>query len=241
MKDYQYSRDKVYLNEKRYHVPKECFKQGAEYLNIKENGDDKSILDIGCATGEFLYHIYTIHQSHKLIGVDYSENLVKSGDEYLQPTGIKLFQGDANNLRGLFNDSTFDIVTTFGVAGIFDDFRPSFSEMIRVANNGATCLNFMLLNEYPLDILIKYIRPGATDPHSGWNKFSRKSVEDYLLNHSNVPTFKLIKHVMPFDILPHEDDPIRSWTIKNEKGERILWNGLNMEVSLYFVIFNIKK
>ena len=108
--------------------------------------------------------------------------------------------------------------------------------MIRVAKKGAKCINTMLVNEYPIDVIIKYMNPETGLPEAGWNKFSIKSINDHLVNTSHVSNVKFIKHFMPFDI-KRRDDLMRSWTETNTKGERILWNGLNMEISLYHIYF----
>ena len=73
----------------------------------------------------------------------------------------------------------------------------------------------------------------------GWNKFSIDSVKKFLETKKEVEDLQFIKHNMPFDI-PRKKDPMRSWTRMNENEERILWNGLNMEISIYFVTFRIK-
>ena len=42
---------------------------------------------------------------------------------------------------------------------------------------------------------------------------------------------------MPFDI-PMNKDLMRSYT-REVEGKRILWNGLNMEISLYFIVIEL--
>lgn len=241
MNRYNRSADEKIYKENRYDKPKELFKQIAALLGLdkKKNIDSKKkLMDIGCATGEFLYYVRKINPLMGLSGIEYSKNLVDCSKEFLQKNNIKIAVGDANNLK--VKDSQYDFVITSGVTSIFDDFRQSFEEMIRIAKNGAWCLNSMLVNEFDIDVIIKYIHPVTKKIESGWNKFSIKSISDFLKNHKNVGSYKFIKHKMPFD-LPRGKDLMRSWTVIDKNEKRILWNGLNMEISTYFILFKVKK
>ncbi len=237
----QYSRtadNSIYSQERRYDTPKESFKQIGQLLKLKDQPSTKSLLDIGCATGEFLYYVRTENNSISLCGAEYSENLVSDCRQFLEKFEIDITEGDANDLKSI-EDNSFDFVTTIGVTSIFDDFRPSFSEMIRVCKNNGTCLNHMLVNEMDVDVIIKYINPKTNTLESGWNKFSINSISKFLSDHPNVKRFDFIKHELPFK-LEKKDDLLRSWT--NEiNGKNVLWNGLNMEISLYHIVFEIKK
>lgn len=241
MKSYTRTADEGIYIENRYRRPKESFKQMCALLHVgdkKNLSAEKSVLDIGCATGELLYYLRTINPDIALRGIEYSKKLVDHSASFLKKHNIVVSVGDAEKLR--FKDSQFDFVTVSGVTSIFDDFRPSFEEMIRVAKNGALCLNLMMLNELPVDVIIRYVNP-KTDAHeSGWNKFALTTVRKFLKNHPKVKKFRFVKHTMPFDI-PRKKDLMRSWTTKDKSGKRVLWNGLNMEIALYHVIFEVKK
>lgn len=171
--------------------------------------------------------------------VEYSKKMIEYAKPFLEKNNITIATGDCNQLSEV-PDNEYDFVCQIGVTSIFDDFRPSFMEMIRIAKPGAKCLNHMLVNEMPVDVIIKYINPKTKNIESGWNKHSIKTIDDFLRNNQRVKNIQFIKHVMPFDIPERENDKMRSWTRINEKGDRILWNGLNMEISSYSIIFEIK-
>lgn len=241
MNKYNRTTDDEIYSEKRYGTPKESFKQIVSLLKLdkEENKDsNKKLLDVGCATGELLYYIREINPAIRLDGVEYSENLVRRAKDFLASSGISIAIGDANDLK--ISDSQYDFVVSSGVTSIFDDFRPSFNEMIRIAKDGARCLNLMMVNELDLDVIIKYINPANGRMESGWNKFSIKSISEFLKNHPNIIEYKFIKHEMPFDLL-RQKDLLRSWTMIDKDGKRILWNGLNMEISTYHILFKIRK
>src|SRR5882724_3952960 len=173
--------EEIYLKNKRFTTPKENFKQIASILNLAEVGGKTSLLDIGCATGEFLYYVRHLNENIMLNGIEFSETLVNESLELLSENNINISVGDANNLLAV-DDNSYDFVTTIGVTSIFDDFRPSFNEMIRVAKPQSLCLNHMLLNEMDIDVIIRYLKPDYSVQESGWNKFSIKSVEQHLHN-----------------------------------------------------------
>lgn len=232
--------DQIYL-EDRYEHPKEMIKQIVTLLNLDADlyhSDKFKLLDIGTATGEFLYHIRRVNSKIKLDGIEYSDRLVNHAKDFLTKFNISLKQGDANILIST-PDKCYDFVTSLGVTSIFDDFKPAFSEMIRVAKEGAVCVNSMLVNEGDVDVKIKYRKQGSDDYESGWNKFSIYSIKHFLEKHDRVSKVEFIKHTMPFD-LPRQEDPMRSWTVLGNNGNRIFWNGLNMEITLYHICFYMK-
>jgi len=97
----------------------------------------------------------------------------------------------------------------------------------------------MIVNEYEINELIKYKTQAGIGFESGWNKFSKTSINKFLTQNERVKKVEFIKHTLPFD-LPQQDDLVRSWTRVDNDGNRILWNGLNMEITLYHVCFDLK-
>ncbi len=59
----------------------------------------------------------------------------------------------------------------------------------------------------------------------GWNFFSKESVARWLGAQSEVANFEFNDFQIELDLEP-QGDPVRSWTIKDERGRRILTNGL---------------
>ena len=241
MKTYTRTADEEIYVRKRYERPKEAFKQIGTLLHLSDKTNKsarKSVLDIGCATGELLYYLRTINLNIILCGIEYSKKLVERSRSFLARQAIKVSVGDAERIS--CKNSQFDFVISSGVTSIFDDFRPSFEEMIRVAKSSGVCLNLMMLNELPIDVIIKYVHPKTGELESGWNKFSMHSIDNFLQEHPQVKKHTFVKHTMPFDI-PRTKDLMRSWTVKDKNGKRILWNGLNMEISIYHVLFEVQK
>ncbi|MGB0674823.1 MAG: hypothetical protein ACPGOU_01225 [Candidatus Nanopelagicales bacterium] len=106
-----------------------------------------------------------------------------------------------------------------------------------MARPGGRCCNTMLVNEFDVDVMIRYLHPETGTPEAGWNKFSIRSIRTWLDAHPQVTNVRFVKHTMSVDI-PRREDPMRSWTERDRNGGRILWNGLGMEISVYHILFD---
>ncbi len=181
------------------------------------------MLDIGGATGEFVHYINRTYQNMKTTCLDAYEELVIRGKKNVPNSEFVV--GDANNM--IFKDEAFDVVTMLGVIGIFDDFKPSLSECLRVAKKDGIVILHGVFNEFPIDALIRWKYSGESGPYNlGRNVFSKKTISDFLDINEKVKSYSFEKFTLPFDLHPRKDDPNRSWTELDSSGSRILKNGL---------------
>tara|TARA_B100001029_G_scaffold117481_1_gene97357 strand:- start:9884 stop:10603 length:720 start_codon:yes stop_codon:yes gene_type:complete len=218
--------------------PKELFKQVVKIMGfLKDNNlKNKKLIDIGGANGAFCGYIRSLNKDISITNSDYNSDILNNCKFFFKENKIIYKKGDANSLTEKSN--FYDYVTSFGVTSIFDEFIPSFSEMIRIAKPKGVICNSMIVNESRTDVIIKYLDPKTGEHIPGWNKFSISSISNYLSKNKHVESFDFIKHKMPFDI-KKKIDPMRSYT-RNINGERVLWNdGLQMEIPVYCII--IKK
>ena len=66
----------IYLKEDRYDKPKEDHKFLAKIVLQIPLSKEASLLDVGCATGEFIYYLKSQNSDMKLYGIDISEKMV---------------------------------------------------------------------------------------------------------------------------------------------------------------------
>jgi len=232
----QYKRTSVY-NGADQSEPKFMFVWLCEQLDTL-GISPSNILDVGSAAGDFLKYAKKRYPAAHCDGVEYDIDLVNLAKQ--RHLDISFHQGDANNMA-LFPDNSFDAVFLTGVHSIFDDFRPAFSECIRVAKDNGAVFVTGLFNPYPLDARIhwRYADNLESAWHPGYNLFSKQSVSTFLNGLGGVKHFFFKAFTLPFDLLP-QDDPVRSWTEQDDSGERTLRNGI-MPLNLELLVIQVEK
>ena len=126
----------IYLNEDRYAEPvvKEIHKILAN--DAIESGvlrEGSVICDFGCATGEFLYHLSRRFSGGEYYGYDVLPELNEKARQMVPNAVFK----DGSVLDDQLLTSDFaDVSFMIGVHAGFDDFIPSFSNLINWTKKG---------------------------------------------------------------------------------------------------------
>ncbi len=223
----------IYLNERRHDEPKEVFKQLAERLKELSPSPDKRLLDIGCATGEFLHFISGTLPDLSLTGLDVSGELLEQARRDLPKSE---FHEASVEVPGTFAPDTMDFITANGVLCCLDDPCPALDNMLSWAKPGASLFVVDAFNTQPIDVVMRYRR--ASDPDAqweiGWNVFARVSVERFLQQkHSEtVAGWSWEPFRLPFALENRSDDPMRTWTIETAADPYQLVNGAKQLVDL---------
>jgi len=89
------SQDQVYLNEDRANEPKEIFKVFRNILLQRNETENMKVLDIGCATGEFLYYLKGELPDGSFHGMDISSQMIKYAED--RYTNMSFSTGDINS------------------------------------------------------------------------------------------------------------------------------------------------
>lgn len=229
--------DKFYLDEARR--KKEYFKILYNYIRTDtENQKVSDLLDIGCATGDFLFYAKDELPNFNLFGLEVMPELAKKID-----FGPNVLVGNILDKDSL-PKRKFDIITMLGVISIFDDFQPVLDNILTLMKEDSVCYIFGIFNPEDLDVIIKS-RKSSEAPlassvfESGWNCFSKKSIELYLAKKNVRCEF------IPFDlglkIEKNKDDPLRSWTEGDVNSFYIVKNGLQLIHNFYFLKISTKK
>ncbi len=227
--------DKFYLTENRKDNPKEYFKFIANIAAPFLSKDAVSAIDIGCATGDFVYFLRSEFPNISLSGMDVDEELLARASKEVE--GVEFIHGDIT--QGELNKK-FDVIFLNGVHSIFDDFVWLENLLDLMSSDDARVFVFGLFNPEDLDVLIKS-RPAATDGkwETGWNLYSKKSVLTFLNDRGydgNYYDFEI-----GLDLEKKEDDPLRSWTEELANGKRIIVNGLQLVNTLSLIEISKRK
>lgn len=226
----------IYLSEDRFNEPKEIFKKICSIIDKHNYSESMSVCDIGCATGEFLYHLKKIFPKSSVTGFDKSNSMIQLAKKMI-PDGT-FYEGDANSEQFLPKNS-FDVITMTGVLSIFDDPTPSIKNSILSLKKDGSVLISGSFNPNPIDVILKYRDATSTDTSlkSGWNVHSCHSIERIIQKISPNAKFSWHDFEMPFEI-KQTSDFMRTWTVKID-GKTSLVNGASQIVNMKILEINI--
>lgn len=216
--------DKIYLAEDRKNKPKEYFKFiDARMRSFIQEKKAPRLLDVGCATGDFLYYLSTLYPHAELTGMDVMPELIERMKRAVP--GVRVLKADISKKETL-PKQTFDIVCMLGVHSIFEDCRPILHNLLDLIGPGGRGYVFGIFNPEDLDVLIR-VRPSCSDGpwETGWNLFSRATISSYL--HDLNVAHSFYDFMLDIDIPKNGDDPLRTWTVNLENG-KLVQNGIQL-------------
>lgn len=223
-------KDVHHYKDNDFENPKEHFKFVA---NIIENNyasrKDLSILDVGCAKGEFLYYLKKRFKDRDvfLTGVDFSQTLINLAINFRGLDGIEFYQGLAESFK---LERKFNVITATGLISCYDDYEILIDNLLlHLTENGILIItNGFSTSEY--DIISRYRKYDEKENwRYGWNQHSIMGISKYAESKGR----KLTPHKfeLPFK-LERQDDVIRSWTLDTNEGQKFT-NGLNIIWNLW--------
>lgn len=208
---------------------KELFKDIAKMIDKHFKNTNKiSILDVGCASGELPFYLKNRFKTDDVHGFDISPKLVKNAKERFGSSNINFTVADAENFK--FNRK-FDVITATSVLSYFNDPYKVFDNIFKHLNKKGLFMVTGVFNDWNLDVRLQYRmeKDKKWEERSVLNQNSVKRVSDFL--NKKGYKFKFTEQIMPFEIPPHKDHPIRSWTV-NLNGKKYMMNGLNLVYNL---------
>lgn len=227
--------DKLYLEENYKDNPKEYFKFIKNHMisDLKDIGIKNAfqMLDIGCETGSFLHYIRKNFPMADLSGMDIIPELLQKINDGIQGEPIKAYQADISDRKTLPSNK-YDVVTMLGVLSIFDEFEEILNNTFSLVNEKGILYIFGIFNPKDIDILIKCkdckkeTIGGQAIWESGWNYFSKYSIEKYC--EKKMKKCEFFPFQINIDIPEHKNDPLRSWTINSEGDKKMIINGLQL-------------
>lgn len=213
--------DKFYLSEDRKEQPKEYFKFIVKVAGKLLEKDNITAIDVGCATGDFVYFLKKNFPNLQLSGMDIDYELLEKAQSEVDD--VNFFQGSIADAK---LPSLYDVIFINGVHSIFDDFEWLDNLLSSLEGNGSLYI-FGLFNPEDLDVLIKSRPAGTSDKwETGWNLYSKKTALSYVEKRGFSGTF--FDFELGIDLKKNESDPLRSWTEKMIDGRRIIVNGLQL-------------
>ncbi len=233
----------VYLAEARHEKPKEIFVRVADRIEATRAGrSDFRLLDVGCATGEFLYYALKrgIARPADCAGLEVVPELAARAREMLP--GVQVNTGSVLDPHASLAKG-FDLVSMIGVHPIFDEMKTCLENVVSWVRPGGTAIVVGLYNNDPYDVWISYRRAGeAPDAprEVGWNNFSKVTVDAILKANPRVSDWSYRPFELPFDLPRNATDPVRTWTMADAGGRRHFTNGLGLLINLEILEIKLK-
>jgi SAM-dependent methyltransferase len=209
--------NQFYLAENRREEPKEYFKFLLRLAGARLAFGSPRVLDVGCATGDFLHYLHLLYPAVALTGLDVTSEFVAKA-KYRVPTAEFLL-GDIYSGANL-PSAKFDLVFMSGVNYLFTQWEPWIRNIISLTRG--TAFVFGVFNPEELDVRATVQRPGHKSA-TPWNLISEKSVSSFL-DRLNV-THQFVRWELPTAIPRSNDDPLRSWTVATSDGPFLVING----------------
>lgn len=223
--------DEFYANEDRSREIKHTFRCIIDLIaNRLTDLDRKSLLDIGCASGDFLYAVRDLLNipSENLEGADLLDTLLKAARDKLPEIAFHKKDVAAPSFQ---MHSKYDVVTLIGVLQIFDDYDTALNNCIECCRSGGVVIVSGPFNPLPIDMLTRYRRvneneQGRQPLELGWNIFSQQGLGIFLSRHERVKSYEFHDIEFPENVVveKREDDLLRSWTM-DVMGHKKFING----------------
>ena len=121
----------------------------------------------------------------------------------------------------------YDVVTCSGVLAIFDDLTIPVINLLKLCKPGGIVMITADINEANIDLITRYRNGGGMGAwQSGWNVFSRRTIETILSDVAKECRINYTDFEMPFDV-PMNIDPMRNWTV-SISGKRPTTSGAGL-------------
>jgi len=216
-----------YTSTKRYEKPKQVFIFALQEIErFFRSKKTLTLVDIGCANGEYLYYVKKNHPQWQLFGYDFMPEFIQTAKQYPGLQGVYLETMNFFNLK-----KKFDIVCCFGTFPIFPDIKKPLKKLLNLCKNDGLLVVDGLFNKFDIDVVNSYRDNSRPESKNIWrvdfNQHSQKTVSDFLRGKVREVEFKKI----PFNVdIPYgpQNPHANVFTIKDAKGKRLLTNGMNL-------------
>jgi SAM-dependent methyltransferase len=212
--------NRFYLDEDPRRPPKELFKFLA-HLAKWQLSPGSTVLDIGCASGAFLYYLRSLYPALSLTGMDVSPQFIAKATEAVPDASFCV--GDIC-IREQLPAERFDLVFMTAVHYLLSDYELWLRNLLYLTNRSAYICG--IFNCEDLDVYSVVRRSGDKTSSTPWNLISEKSISIFL-DGLNV-RHEFFRWQLPIEMPRVHTDPIRSWTIETKDSGFLVINGTQM-------------
>lgn len=215
-------------------------------IEIIKGNPPQTLLDIGCASGDFLLQLLKANLNIKTIGIDKSSALIKMANKKLGgQTNPRFHQLDILSPKNfpLFSNllkTQSEFVTILGTIHTFIDFVPILQPLITSSFTKKIIIHSPF-NPDPVNVSVFHQDLSASDKtyQSGYNIFSVTAVSEFLKRHG-VQNFKFIPFVMGKTLIKNPEHPMFNYHLIDKNGKKWLTNGAGLIFQEYILEINLR-
>ncbi len=195
---------------------------------------DHTLLDLGCAKGELIYCAKRrFPKTVTYVGVEQSSELIEKTRNVADLNDVRFVCANVENVN---LEEKFDHVVMSGVLSCFDDLASPISSMVNHLKDTGWGYIFGPFNEDDVDLLVRFRNNYRKSKkwESGMNIFSLGTIKRHLKELNR----KFLVHRFEISTdLPKHEDPVKSFTIRTETGERIIVTGCGVLLQYFLIEF----
>lgn len=231
---------KDYVNDKKCLTEYESYQD--RYTNsiresdkkiIEKTGDwlqgkskDVRVLDVGCSTGNLLYHLNIRYPDLELVGCDFAESSINKCKNNPKLKNIQFHISDVTKPIEL---GRFDIIIVNAVFFMMsdDDFAKGLLNLNKILKEDGLLVIFDFAHDFNQELKISEI--SKSKPLGLDINFRSKKKINLLLSNAGFSNLEFINFKLPIDLpldKKNNQNQLNSHTIKSEDGERLIFRGI---------------
>jgi SAM-dependent methyltransferase len=187
-----------------------------------QQGESLKLIDIGCGSGQLLYHLKHQLPHLALTGADAYPAVVEQCRQNKDLAGITFVDADLMELR---LSEKYDIVVVNAVLFLFDAprYEQAVSNISALLAPGGCFFSFDFAHEYDQELIIQ--EKSASHPDGMYLHFYPRTFIEACFLRQGLGNFSLKPFSILVDLVPENPADNVSRTVKLESGERLIFRG----------------
>jgi trans-aconitate methyltransferase len=186
-------------------------------------------LDIGCADGLFCEALKQRLPDAQILGIDISEELICRANSRSVPD----CEFTMSNIEKYEPNKKFNVIIASGILSAFQDYERLLENWLEWLEKEGVMFIFGRFNSKNIDTQVKFRNNyNQSDWEGGYSAYSVNTVSSFLKNKNLDHQF--LRFSLKMD-LPKSENPVITYTVNTEEGEKLIINGANLLAEFYFL------